>query len=157
MIDYIKTSKSVYVLFILLAVNHLGNIFGCKIQQLLTQNIFVKHLFGLIAMYTFVVFADYKELTLKQRIYATFGYYIWFILIARTDYRFTIVILIIFLIMSEINQYEPNVKAEKILFVINILLTIVGVMIYYKRQRKDHAKNWDISKFLLGIPKCESL
>lgn len=163
MMDYIASSKSVYTLFILLSVNHLGNMFGCRIQELLTKNMFVKHLLGIIAMYTFVVYVGHKNYNLKQRIFVSITYYIWFVLVARTDYRFTVVIIVIFMLINEIDAYKTDENAEqldeliKILFAINVMLTIIGVTLYYRKQRSSHTKEWDIKKFLLGIPKCRNL
>jgi hypothetical protein len=62
---------------------------------------------------------------------------------------------------------EKNLKYDKFLIVIHnisyilysliILLMIIGVIKYYKSQRKTYGNKWNWNKFIFGIQKCKSI
>lgn len=62
---------------------------------------------------------------------------------------------------------EKSLKYDKFLVVIHnisyilysliILLMIIGVIKYYKSQRKTYGNKWNWNKFIFGIQKCKSI
>jgi len=62
---------------------------------------------------------------------------------------------------------EKNFKYDKFLIMVHnisyilysliIILMVVGVIKYYKSQRKNYGKKWNWNKFIFGIQKCKSI
>tara|TARA_B100001287_G_scaffold275576_1_gene283583 strand:- start:32596 stop:33270 length:675 start_codon:yes stop_codon:yes gene_type:complete len=38
-----------------------------------------------------------------------------------------------------------------------VINLVIGIILYYKKQRKEHAKDWDVIKFIFGVEKCDSM
>lgn len=158
MFDNNVMSKSIYTLFLLISSNYLGTLFGCNIQRILTNNVFIKHLFGFMTMYAFAI--SYEHEFKHKVLYAIF-YYVMFVFVMRTDYRFTIAIIVIFFIIHELDTNEELVEYKNFihekLIAFNIVLIVIGFLVYLNKQRKDHTTNWSWSKFLMGTPSCKRL
>ena len=37
---------SIFILFLIISTNYLGELFPCRVQKLLSQNVYLKHIFG---------------------------------------------------------------------------------------------------------------
>ena len=69
------------------------------------------------------------------------------------------------LIMLETNK--NNITYDKliinlhnltcVLYIISIVLMIIGVYIYYVKQRKNFGNKWNWNKFIFGIQKCKNV
>ena len=46
-------------------------------------------------------------------------------------------------------------KIKKNIYPIIILLIIIGFIIYYFKEHKEHRKNFSFKKFLFGVIKCD--
>jgi polyferredoxin len=55
------------------------------------------------------------------------------------------------------SKKERIEKIRRILYVISIIITLVGVVIYYKIKSKEYNKNFDIIKFIFGSIKCKCI
>jgi hypothetical protein len=164
---------ALFILYLTVSGNFIAELFGCKIQQSFTENMYMKHLLGIMTLYFFVIFAGgATTLSFSEQLKSVVILYTWFILTTKTKVNFTIVILLafmgIYITQSQIKYYEEindnNEHDERIkmlnmiynaLFVIAVLATLFGFTIYLGEKRYEYEHDWDWVKFVLGKPKCK--
>ena len=82
---------TVFVLFLIIASNYIGELFPCKIQDVLSSNIYLKHTIAFLTMLFFVVLTDPNfNLTFEQLVYNSFKMYIVFLLLINCNKNFFI-------------------------------------------------------------------
>ena len=53
--------KHLFVLYLIIAGNYLGELFGCKTQKMFQENMYFKHIIGFMTLYFFVLFTSTEE------------------------------------------------------------------------------------------------
>ena len=146
----ISTLKSIFLLFLVVSGNYVGELMGCKMRSLFTNNIYIKHVAILFLIYfTVDLMEDVKHhpLYLFKK-----SLLIWslFVMTTRTHYMFTIIIIINFFMLYVIDEYriyleENNIDNDKELLnsiqvkieYLAYVVLIVGFIQYYIKQRKE--------------------
>lgn len=171
-----------FTLILIISANFLQSMFPCRFQHLLVNNMLVKHLFALLTMLFFVIFAgdrssspDFFRDTGKAIIL-----YILFIVMTRNSFKVFIVILFLlgasFIIEIRIKDLDAKILDEKgteeakkkeihyhrmVLRTINNIITysaliimFVGCFIYFGKKRIEYKKSFSIATFFIGKTKC---
>jgi hypothetical protein len=163
--------NSLFIIYLLISCNFLAQLFGCKLQTLLNNNMYVKHLFGFLTMLFCIILVDssiQKEFKYFEGFVYAIIFYIWFWSTTKTDIKFTIVIIIIFMIIyliqlnkNSLTESKEDIKQKKylansqfFLAIISLLLTIFGVGFYVQNKQNEYKEKWSIKKFIFGVPKC---
>ena len=106
---------SIFILFLIISSNYLGELFPCRVQKLLSQNIYFKHIFGYLTLSFFVVLVDpYKKINIYTVFKESFILYILFLFFVNTQkYFFLLSVFFLFLIyvlnLKKI-EYEENIS-----------------------------------------------
>jgi len=165
--------SSLFVLFMIIGGNYLAPLFPCKLQRMLTNNMYVKHVLGLL---TLVFFVELVDTTTNASLLWTFIssglLYLWFILTTTMEAKVFMVLVILFAVMYSlhlyINQLDKEATPEAIrlttrlrqlehyMYYASILLTMFGVVAYYGRKKKELGRSFDIVKFFLGKTTCKN-
>lgn len=156
-------SKLVIFLFII-AGNYVGDIYSCELRHYFNNHMLIKHLIGFLIMFVFVGSIE-NDINTVQKIGLSIIFYIWFLLIMRTNKIFTLAIIffivILFIIDSHIQDLKKNgeeknkknilfyQKIMNFIFIINLIISITGLIVFYIYTRKK-MKNFDTIKFLKG-------
>lgn len=163
-----SSSKSIFVLYLIVSGNYLANLFGCKTQETLNNNMFLKHLLGFMTMYFFVVLVDSKSKwsdSPKTQLLFTFLFYCIFVITTRMDYKWWIVFILGLCVVYILQVYKDHEKTEEadskkyetyqryLIYFITIVI-ILGFLIYYGRKRLEYGDFFDNSTFLLGKTNC---
>jgi hypothetical protein len=171
MFDIQQYSTAIFILYLIIAGNFLGELLGCKIQMLFTQNIYIKHLLGFMTLYFFVVFSENGNSPFVD-IKRSLLLYLFFLITTKTHYYFIIPILIGLLIIFIMDKqqkylsfgdgkytnalYIDKLKSfNSIITYITMLLSCIGFIIYYNKKRNEYKKNWSNVMFLLGKTSCK--
>ena len=87
-----QSSGLIFVLFLIISGNYLGELFPCKIQKYLTKNVYLKHCIGLLTLIFFVVFtdSDSEQENFKDIVLGSIKLYILFLLLINTHKSFFI-------------------------------------------------------------------
>jgi len=150
--------EAFFAIYLIIACNFIGELFGCKFRQALQENMYLKHLFGFLTFLFLVILINVEVSNINNLIigiiYAII-FYIWFVLTTKTHILITIIVLLIFFIMYiltfkikelEKNKNLNNKKIKKIKKINNILLltgfiiTIFGTYFYYILKNKELKK-----------------
>jgi uncharacterized membrane protein len=164
-----------FVFYLIVSGNFVGELFNCDLQKLLTQNYWVKHLLGIITLYFFVNMVA-GDIPWNKLIIAgmTMAMYALFIVSNRTNPKFqlmTIVLLFVMYILQLVrNDYKAKKEAaenneEKIdieeqdfkfvqaqwsLAIVIVVLIVIGFMAYAGKKRLEFGKNFSYAALFKG-------
>ena len=83
----------IFIFVLIVSANFLAEIFPCRLQYILRNNMFIKHVFGLFTMIFFVVLSsEWKNKNIFNIVNSSFLLYVLFILITKCQiYAFYII------------------------------------------------------------------
>lgn len=152
-----------FLIYLLIACNFLGAVFGCKLQYFLWTNMIFKHIVGYLLMLFLIIFAEprFRDTGkyVKAIIYSII-LYIWFILTTKTHIYVTFVIIILFMILYVLELWKnalnektdeetiKNLKTSQLYITIGaFIITIVGFFQYMMlKERESMLKNSILQK-----------
>jgi TRAP-type uncharacterized transport system fused permease subunit len=167
--DIVLTSpKSIFVLYLIMSGNFLANLFSCRTQEDLGNNMLLKHLLGFMTMYFFVVLVDSKSKwsdSPKTQMLFTGLFYLLFLITTRMDHKWWKVFIIILSVIYTLQVYKEHDKSteqekkkyekyQKYLSYLAGVIIIVGFTIYYGRKKSEYGSNFNNLTFLVGKPNC---
>lgn len=171
MVSYDKYSDSiraVFLLFIAISANFLGNTLNCGIQFDLTMTPILRNIFLYVLIVFTIDFTSKDSMSVEEILSKSLIIYIFYIMLSKQDYL-TMYIVVILLIASYLCYIQTNYLKQKgsntkffddissfLLFGIGIV-TIIGFIMYFNRQYHDHRDNFDITKFIFGTNQCDKL
>jgi hypothetical protein len=161
----------IFTLYLLIAVNCLLPVLGCKLHNLLINNIYLKHVVGLFTLIVFVGLAKNETSTdeylfFKTLLSSIFIYIIFMLSTKLNSGTFFIFIGLIccnFLVINYINSLDPIkfkskiemlVKVSDIVATISIIVLIIGFVIYYNKKQTEYGKKFKYITFLFGKQHC---
>ena len=116
---------SIFILFLIISSNYLGELFPCRVQKLLSQNVYLKHIFGYLTLSFFVVLVDpYKKINIYTVFKESLILYILFLFFINTQQYFFLLSIFFLLVIYVLNlkkiEYEENIsKASDMLDNVN--------------------------------------
>tara|TARA_B110000879_G_C11148338_1_gene503449 strand:- start:381 stop:887 length:507 start_codon:yes stop_codon:yes gene_type:complete len=160
--------KSILMVVLSLSGNFFAEILGCNTQQLLSSSMFFKHLLQLISIYISMDIYDSKIEHPITKLKNTLILYSIFLMFNKMNIYFTalvsLLILAIFIINNYIEYYKTIrkdtttlEKINKIISNVSLFTILIGFIIYYLDKKGEYTKNWDMYKFIFGIPNCKGL
>jgi len=173
---------NVFVLFLIIASNYIGELFPCRIQSLLVNNVYLKHFIAFLTLMFFVVLTDSSSQKKKFMVIFTDSiklYFLWLLLI-NSDKKFFVLGLILLAILyilqlikndyinnkkinEEINEEINNKNKErlsliknieKIIFLIFFIVLVLGFIIYMGEKKIEYKDKFKYITFIFGKPSC---
>lgn len=165
---------NIFIMVLIISANWMTALYPCRFRKLLTNNMYIRHLFGFFTMIFFVVISNSIESSNLIKIFTDSAYlYIFFIMMLRTPLMFFLSIIGLLLICyvinikkKEINQNDSlneKSKAEQIDTIesINLVTTvsayvllIIGFIIYLGQKKIEYKGKFNYMVFLLGKSEC---
>lgn len=169
----------IFILLLIISSNYLAELFPCRLQNLLKNNIYFKHLFGFLTLVFFVsisienIGGDIFELMKNS-----FILYLYFILLTKNNIYFfltiSIILTIIYLAHIElmlIKKKEKNTPIElaflelyhgnknkygldNLLHHSLLIILILGTIVYMGEKKLEYNKNFSYVTFFLGKNIC---
>ncbi len=167
-LEFVPQIRAVFLLFIAISANFLGNTLNCSLQKNLTNIPIIRHLFLYMIILFTIDFTSKYDLPLEDVIFKSFVIYLFYILLTKQDfYSLTLIIILLissymlFIQMNYEKSLDKSVKSyektlEYLTYAIGIV-TVVGFIFYFNKQYQDHKNDFDITKFIFGTNKCESM
>jgi hypothetical protein len=174
---------NVFVLFLIIASNYIGELFPCRVQDLLIGNVYLKHFIAFLTLMFFVVLTDSSSQKKKFMVIFTDSiklYFLWLLLI-NCDKKFFVVGLILLGILyilqlikndyindkiedkqvNDENKYEKDEKAlqlikniERIIFIIFFIVLVLGFTVYMGEKKIEYKNKFSYITFIFGKPSC---
>jgi hypothetical protein len=163
----------IFILVLIISANFLAETFPCRLQNVLRNNMTVKHLFGLFTMIFFVVLTSgIKNKNILNIIKNAVFLYIIFMLITKCQKHLFFIIIVLLgttYIINIIKEQEiENNKKEFdenkdniydtitfILYIAIFIFIIVGVLLYVGEKKIEYKKNFNYITFFIGRPSCK--
>ena len=168
-----KVVKGTLLLILAIMGNYTGQLLSCKVQKILSENMLMKHIVSFFILYFAVDFTSNVPLPPSHIMINAFIIYILFLMFNKLNVTFTIIIFIFFAIIyvlgthrvyyqyTDYKKYKNHINnidnISKLVKFFGIITLITGFTIYFRKQYKDHSKNWSTINFLLGTLKCKSM
>ena len=174
---------TIFILILIISAEYLKELMPCKLDNVLKNNIYVKHFFCFLTLLFFVVITTepLKDKNLKEIIIKSIVLYVLFILLIKNDYRIFLSVMVLLgliyiislkkyelidLIKKEQNidiitkkQYENEINTiiliNNILFVIVIILIFIGFLFYMNKKKNQYKDQFHFLTFFFGNIKCK--
>ena len=159
-------------LYFLISSNYLGELFTCSLRKSLSNNMINKHILAIITLYISIMMTTKIE-KLSTRLIATVFVYIWFVITTKCTAGYVFAIILIIILTYIVKEYFKNIKEKneedkeyyhnlnknisKFSFFICLVISVVGFIMYYNKQKKDYGTNFKLSTFIFGVQNCKSI
>lgn len=162
-----SSGKYLFWLYLVISGNYLGNLFGCRVQELFTNNMIVKNILGFLTFYFFVTLADASSpYSQTKRLVITLITYIVFILTTRMHHKYWIGMIIplgiSYILQIVKDTYKDNNtlvaiidKVQLTLVILSFIILIIGVVYYYGEKKIEYGVNFSAIEFFIGKPTCK--
>lgn len=166
---------NVFVLFLIIASNYIGELFPCRVQDLLASNVYLKHFISYLTLLFFVVLTDTSLIKKKFHdiFIDSFKLYFIFLLLINCNKKFFVVALlllgiiyIIQLMKKDFDEENTNENKdsekykiikiiEKICYVLFFVVLILGFLIYMGEKKIEYKDKFRYNIFIFGKPSCK--
>ena len=159
------------VFYLLIVANFLAPLFNCRLQDVLVNNMILKHMFAFLTLFFFVVFVEpeHSDKTFTYQIVMALGLYVWFVFTTKMEiHAFAIFILVLFsLYMFNIyfdrnSKHLENDKKEIVKeninrygLILGVLITMIGFASYVGQKKIEFGSRFTWTDFFLGNPECK--
>lgn len=161
----------VFAFYLLVFCNFTAEVLGCRLQQLLRENMFFKHIISYILLLFLVVLVnpDAAANEFYFVVLFTFAIYILFILTTHSPLYIMFIILVLLLTAYVINTIKAKYKDDRskaytyhrlqltqnILASVAFGLSIIGFIIYTLEKRAEYGSEFSWIKYITGAPVCK--
>ena len=167
-LEFSNKFTSLIALIILLGSGYLDEIVGCSSIKILTKNMYVKHILLLAVIYVSIDVNKDNKISPLYNLKDTLMLYGYYLILTKLDKNFTIGIFILLGLLYGLNRFNIyyqlnniNDKESKSRYILKILekliifITIIGFVMYLIKQFNEQ-KNFNPSKFILGVLDCKN-
>jgi hypothetical protein len=173
---------TIFVLILIISANFLAQLFPCRFQHELNNNMYLKHFFAFLTMIFFVVLSSpIKNKKLKVIVIQSIFLYITFLFLIKTDYRIFIILLLLLSLSymfvlkkveleAEKDEFKENQEKLKeidnqiknvdfynfVTMIVIVVLIIIGFLSYLGQKKIEYKNNFDFNKFLFGKASCKN-
>ena len=166
--DFELNNKSLFLLFLVVSGNYIGELLGCKTQKLLSENIYMKHIVLLCLIYFTINLVGEKKKHPVNILKNTLILWLFYLVLTKMNLQFTIIVLCLLFSLYIWDEYQDYLDESKedynkeryesiqLYLQYSIIgFMLVGFVLYYIKQRKEHSKDFSNIKFLLGRSTCD--
>jgi hypothetical protein len=163
----LKNGFYIALIYLVISGNYLGNLFGCRVQQMFSQSVAMKHVLGLFTTYFLIILSTPPEdMNHKETLGFSLGIYTWFFFTTKMHVSFWIPMISIMLIAYGLYVFQKqavknNEKRDEhlelvqtVCTVLGAIVTIVGVLTYYGEKKLEYKSNFTPYKFWAALPSC---
>ncbi len=158
-----------FALYLLIFCNFTKETIGCRLSNVLDNNIYAKHLMTFLLLYFLVILTDSKntENSILLNLGWTVLIYLIFIVTTRVSFPIMIILLILMMVSyilgniakkkleeKKDDEYKKLKLAQNIIFILLIIITSIGFLIYFIEKLREYKGAFSIIKFLTGDSKC---
>ena len=165
-----NVTKGLFFLMLGVSSNFIGETLGCQVQQLLSENVWAKQLLTFMTInFGLDLTVGQEDLTLRQNLSITVIVYLFYLMFANMNFKFSAVGFVLMTIIYQSNKYISHHKLKKgdenkvkkvekfrsNLIIGLVVCVVVGFVCYLLWQRTDqYSEDFDWVKFLFGTGHC---
>jgi len=164
--------KGLFLLFLIVSGNFIGNTLSCQIQELFTYSMAVKEMLVFLLIFFTLNVVDREKTSPINHLKVSVKIWIFYILLTKMELKFSILVFTLLGSIYVINQHieykksldditkeeeENYLKIMKIIEKIIIGLAIIGIVTYLMKKKREYKNKFTIQNFLLGKRKCKGM
>lgn len=160
--------------YFLIAGEHTSTLFGCKLQYILDNYQFIKHIVGFIIMFFFVMSTQSKlaDVAPTKLLGLVALLYVWVVMSMRMHWIFIIALLMLLFGIYVVNVYKNYALAhgsvesdslikryniaQRVLGALAVVTTIIGCLIYIGDQKLELGSDWSWTEYFKGSMFCSA-
>jgi hypothetical protein len=157
-------------LYLWLLFGYLSSMVNCDLQKLMTENMYFRHIVGIIAFFfLFTVIDKDNKLHIIDIWKKTIFIYAIFLLMIKSKWYFSLPVLSILVVdqtikthieyLTNLNENDKNIqefeKTRSLFYKLMIVIIIIGFIHYSVRQYNEFGKDFSLVKLLLSS-KCKN-
>ena len=167
--------KGIFLFIFIISGNYLGELLGCRLINLLEEDIIIKHLLGFLTLYLTLSYTIDLNTSLIELFKISCILYVIFILSSKTTKYINYLLMFIFIITFIVQLYEDRLNNKKKLnflskkeetnlkyveqynkyiFKTIIIIMFIGVLIYIGEQKRSYKNNFNYFDFIFGKKDC---
>ncbi len=167
--------KGIFLFIFIISGNYLGELLGCRLINLLDEDIIIKHLLGFLTLYLTLSYTIDLNTSLIELFKISCILYVIFILSSKTTKYINYLLMFIFIITFIVQLYEDRLNNKKKLnflskkeetnlkyveqynkyiFKTIIIIMFIGVLIYIGEQKRSYKNNFNYFDFIFGKKDC---
>lgn len=174
MIDITSAVLPAFAFYLIVFCNFTPELMGCRLQTVLRESMFAKHVIGLLLMLFLVVLVspNNADLNILQNVGIAVAAYVSYLMTTRISLPLVIIVISLLLatyilgirkdrIKNESeSENEDDARVKRLHFIQNILivcsvgLTFVGFVMYFLEKRSEYGNKFSLRKFLVGNVRC---
>ena len=154
---------ALFIFFLIISSNYLGELFPCKIQHVLSENVYWKHFFAFLTLMFFVVLVDpIQSFSLAGTVGTSIFLYIVFLLLINNNVTFFLMsiaclaaIYVLNLKKKETEEYASWIDTiNDSLYVVFAMCVLTGFFVYMGEKKIEYKKRFNYLTFVFGKPSC---
>lgn len=159
-----NSGKLLFVLYLMISSNYLGNLFGCRIQNELNRNMLLKHILGFLTLYFFVSIVDPAKYSPQFKLAVSAAIYFAFMMSTKMNVKSFYILIsligsvyVLYIIKDTFNEkWHKYIDYLQFVLMIAAIITLIVGFIYYMGEKKmEYKDEYAFSKFLVGAPSCK--
>jgi hypothetical protein len=160
--------NGIFLFMIIILGSYIENMFPCGFQKLFNRNIYCKYILSFFMLFIAIIISNDK-LSKNKNIFFLFGItgllYLWFLFMTKMNvYFFISLIVVLFGLYAYIEYSDTNKLEEKdkktydiiklTLFILAIVITVVGFLLYYGEKKYEYKKMFSWNTFFFDSVVC---
>lgn len=163
---------TLFVFVLIISANFLGQLFPCKFQAFLTNNVFLKHFFAYLTLVFFVVNAtdEYRQGPFVKLMHDSFLLYIIFLFMCKTNIYFFVATILCMSFLYIISLYEQRVNekdqssiqknqiqtVKRSLYIFIASIICIGFLMYFGEKKDEYKDKFDVLSFFFTEYSCRN-
>ena len=179
--ENVEKSYALFIFILIIGGNFIAELFPCKIQNVLRNNIYMKHLLGFLILFFFGIL-EVPSLANIHGMASVFLLYIFFLITNKINEISWIIVFIgysiVYLLHVIKTDYDSKaedketysskdilwyqsmsakiIDLQKIILIFNIVVTVFGFLLYMGEKKIEYKKNFNYLNFMFGKPTCRT-
>ena len=172
--ETVNLVTGIFLLILAVSGNFIAETLGCKSQKLLSENMYVKNMIIILIIYFSLGLTNEDNLIPPhEMMYTSLIIWAFFLIFNKMSLPFTITSFVLIAVLLVIKNYKDYYEAidkkqnkDKIIqlqsiaskiFTLNLLVIIVGFILYFRKQYSEHSSNFSFNAFIFGKTECQSM
>ena len=161
-----NSAKSLFVLYLMVSSNYLGQLFSCQVQNALNTYMVLKHILGFLTLYFFVSLTDTSKYSPQLKLLFTLAIYLFFMISTKMESKlwisfisllgFVYVLFIVKDLITDPKMVEYISYIQSVLVISAIIILFIGFVYYLGEKKIEYKNDFSFSKFFIGTPVCKS-
>lgn len=160
-------TAGLFLLILSVSGNYIAETLSCRTRSIFTHSMLAKHIMIMFLIYFTINFTSSEVVHPLTQMESAFFIWIFFLMFTKMNIYFTVAAFLLLTILYTLKNFSKFYKLKneeqlylktdymsKIVEATMIITVILGFIIYFKKQHKDH-KNFDYFKFILGKVHCD--